>query len=244
VPELREDEQFVMKALCQRYSATWQPGEDPPDAYLICDQQKIAVEVSSLVQHMHDGHQRISREGIDRATMKLAPELQTQLGTLIPDGFRLLVGMLRTPLRQFSKTKCELPKVLREVVSRHLDALSAPYSCQLEIQGNPIAVSVDYHGDTSRPKVETYSISGDPDLGENTRVILRDRIEDKQKKCQAAFAVGPVWLALFNHYCLTDAETYRLAFSCFEIAHGFDAIIIVSEQGEVDPIYMRHPTEG
>ena len=122
--------------------------------------------------------------------------------------------------------------------------LARPTPVSSKYQGNPIAVYVDYHGDTSRPKVETYSISGGADLGENTRFVLRDRIEDKQKKCQAAFAARPVWLALFNHYWLTDAETYRYAFSCLEIAHSFDAIIIVSEQGEVDPIYMRHRTEA
>jgi hypothetical protein len=244
VPELREDAQFVMNALCQRYSATWEPGEDPPDAYMICGQQKIAVEVSSLVQHMHDGQQPISREGIDQATIKLAPELQAQLGALIPDGFRLHVGLLHTPLRHFSQTKRELLKALREVISRGFNALSAPYSCEFEIRGNPIAVFVDYHGDMSRSKVETYSISGSADLGENTRFILRDRIEDKQKKCQAAFAAGPVWLALFNHYWLTDSETYRYALSCLEITHSFDAIIIVSEHGDVDPIYMSNHAEG
>jgi hypothetical protein len=191
-----------------------------------------------------DGQQSISREGIDQATMKLAPELQAQLGALIPEGFRLLVGLLHAPLRQFSRTKRELLKTLREVVSRGFNALSAPYSCQLEIRGNPIAIYVDYHGDISRPKVETYSISGGADLGENTRFILRDRIEDKQQKCQAAFAAGPVWLALFNHYWLTDSETYRYALSCLEITHSFDAIIIVGEHGEVNPIYMRHGIAG
>jgi hypothetical protein len=244
VPELRGNERFVMNALCQRYSATWEPGEDPPDAYIVCDQQKIAVEVSSLVQHMHSGEQSISSEGIDHAIMKLAPELQARLGVLIPDGFRLLVGLLHTPLRQFSQTKRELLKELRAVAGCGFNALSAPYSCQLEIRGNPIAVYVDYHGDISRPKVETYCISEVADLGENTRIILRDRIEDKQKKCQVAFAAGPAWLALFNRYWGTDWETYRYALSCLEIAHSFDAIIIVSERGEVDPIYTRYRTEG
>ena len=243
-PELRQDEQFVMEALCRRYSATWRPGEDPPDAYLICGQQRIAVEVSSLVQQVHDGRQFISREGVDRATVNLAQELQAQLGALIPDGFRLLVGLLRTPLREFRKTKRELQSVLRDVVSRGFNALDAPYSCSLEIRENPIAIYVDYHGNTSLPKVETYSISGGADLGENARRILRGRIEDKQKKCQAAFAAGPVWLALFNHYWLADFETYRYALSHLDTSHKFDAIVIISERGEVDPIYTRSIDEG
>ena len=85
-------------------------------------------------------------------------------------GFGLLVGLLHTPLRRFRKTKSELQKVLRNILPKHFSALSAPYSCQLEIQGNPIAVYIDYHGDTQRPrpKVDTYSISGGADLGENT----------------------------------------------------------------------------
>ena len=51
----------------------------PPDAYLADgDNHKIAVEVSTLVQHMHDGDRAISREGVDDATLKLAPELEAQ----------------------------------------------------------------------------------------------------------------------------------------------------------------------
>ena len=92
--------------------------ENPPDAYLVHgDNHKIAVEVSTLVQHMHDGDRAISREGVDDAALKLAPELEAQIGMLIPDGFRLLIGLLRTPLRQFSKTKRQLPNVLRNVLS-------------------------------------------------------------------------------------------------------------------------------
>ena len=242
--ELRSDEQFVMAALCQKYAAASQPGENPPDAYLMLGRQKIAVEVSSLVQHMHDGKQSISRQGIDLATLELAPELQDQLGSLIPDGFGILVGLLHTPLRQFRKTKSDLQKVLPKILPRDFNALSAPYSCQLEIQGNPIAVYIDYHGDTLRPKVDTYSISGGADLGENTCDILRDRIEVKQQKCQAAFATGPVWLALFNHYWLANAETYSYALSRLGITHNFDAIVIVSETCDVDPIYMNDRAKG
>ena len=142
---------------------------------------------------MHDGDRAISREGVDDATLKLAPELEAQIGMLIPDGFRLLIGLLRTPLRQFSKTKRQLPNVLRNVLSRvGFKPVTSSYSGQLEILGNPIGAFVDYHGDASRPKVETYSISGSADMEENTLFALRDRIEVKQRKCQAAFAAGPV----------------------------------------------------
>jgi hypothetical protein len=71
------------------------------------------------------------------------------------------------------------------------NALSAPYSCQLEIQGNPIAIYIDYHGDTLRPKVDTYSISGGADLGENTRDILRDLLDEIR---------GPLAVLGFQHH--------------------------------------------
>jgi hypothetical protein len=142
------------------------------------------------------------------------------------------------------RQKSDLPKVLRNILPGAFNALNAPYSRQLEIQGNPIAVYIDYHGDTQRPKIDTYSISGGADLGENTRDILRDRIEVKQQKCQAAFAAGPVWLALYNHYWLTNAETYSYALSRLDVALSFDAIIIVSENGGVNAIFMSDRAEG
>ena len=238
-PQLRADEELVMSALCRTYGGTWTYGENPPDAYLLHgDNHKIAVEVSTLVQHMHDGDRAISREGVDDATQKLASELEAQIGMLIPDGFRLLVGLLRTPLRQFSKTKRQLPSVLRNVLSRtEFKPVTSSYSGQFEILGNPIGAFVDYHGDASRPKVETYSISGAADMGENALFALRDRIEVKQRKCQAAFARGPVWLALLNRYWLADAHTYRYAFSRIRIAHSFDAIITVSDDETVEQLY-------
>jgi hypothetical protein len=68
---------------------------------------------------------------------------------------------------------------------------------------------------------------------------LSDRIEVKQKKCQVAFTAVPVWLALFNLYWLTKAGDYRYALSKLNISHDFDAIIIVGENSQADPIYLN-----
>jgi hypothetical protein len=49
---LREDEKFVIKALCNTYGGTWRDGEDPPDAYLSLSDGEVAVEISILTQHV------------------------------------------------------------------------------------------------------------------------------------------------------------------------------------------------
>ncbi len=98
----------------------------PADAYLIRGKQKIPVEVSSLFQHIHEGGRACSREGVDQATLGLAPELERQLGRLVPEGFRLVVGLLRAPLLQFSRTKRGLRKALYDLLSQgNFDAHSA-----------------------------------------------------------------------------------------------------------------------
>ncbi|HZK12306.1 MAG TPA: hypothetical protein VFD10_08200 [Atribacterota bacterium] len=49
---LREDEQFVIEALCASYNGTWRIGEDPPDAYMALKGNEVAVEISILTQYV------------------------------------------------------------------------------------------------------------------------------------------------------------------------------------------------
>jgi hypothetical protein len=49
---LREDEQFAITAVAATFAATWRPGENPPDAYLVLDAKTVAVEISTLTQYV------------------------------------------------------------------------------------------------------------------------------------------------------------------------------------------------
>ena len=51
---LRHDEVFVIDAVASVVSGTWKPGEDPPDTYLTFAGETVAVEISTLSQHVID----------------------------------------------------------------------------------------------------------------------------------------------------------------------------------------------
>jgi hypothetical protein len=51
---MRQDEKFVIESIATAYSGDWKPGEDPPDAYLIVADRPVAVEISTLTQHVTD----------------------------------------------------------------------------------------------------------------------------------------------------------------------------------------------
>jgi hypothetical protein len=76
---LREDEEFVIKAVADRFDAEWRAGEDPPDAYLTIGAQAIAVEISRLTQHVMGDDGPRPRLSDDVPTISLADALNDEL---------------------------------------------------------------------------------------------------------------------------------------------------------------------
>lgn len=70
--ELREDERFVMTSIARDLSATWRPGENPPDAYLRLDAGTVGVEITTLTQYVTDDRGTRPRLSDDSATADFA----------------------------------------------------------------------------------------------------------------------------------------------------------------------------
>ena len=73
----------------------------------------------------------------------------------------------------------------------------------------------------------------------NVTQILEDRIVTKAKKCDHLRGSAPIWLALFNDYWLTEADTYRLALSRMALEHPFQKILLVNGDKSVDPLFEQ-----
>jgi hypothetical protein len=109
---LREDEAFAITSIARAFSGTWRPGENPPDAYLVLGAETIAVEISTLTQHVTDDKGTRPRLSDDLATAAFANALNDELGDLIPDG--LTIGLvLSSPILLLGKTKAKLGLMLR-----------------------------------------------------------------------------------------------------------------------------------
>src|SRR5260370_41848745 len=109
---LRDEEELVISSLAKAYSASWYPGEDPPDAYLVLGTNTVAVEISRLMQPVTDAEGTRSKITDDLPTAALADDINLELGGLIPDGYRIAL-ILRSPILKRSKTKKRLTSHLR-----------------------------------------------------------------------------------------------------------------------------------
>ena len=72
------------------------------------------------------------------------------------------------------------------------------------------------------------------DIGLNARLVLEDRIRRKSTIC-----IGlpkPIWLAVLNDYWLADTDTYSAAAREIKVAHCFERIFLVSDEGAVSEL--------
>lgn len=232
--DLREDERFVIEALASKYSGKWIAGDEPPDAYLKIDGETVAVEVSTLTQHIVDGTGEIKpRLSHDSTAIGLLEELNDDLGTHIPAGKTLFI-VLSAPLKQKRKLK---PLLAAHIIK--MLANEGEVDIEIEILSNTLTVKVIPEDRPSGKKIVGTVINqhSSPDILLNARRILDDRIETKTEKCQPLHAKYPVWLALFNDYWLADEETYRQAMEVSSVTHSFEKILLVSGNKSVVSLY-------
>jgi hypothetical protein len=232
---LREDEAFVMRSLALAYSASWRPGENPPDAYLAIGNKEIAVEISTLTQHVRDDRGTRARISDDTVAVALANELNDELGGVIPDGHTIGL-ILSSPILKFRKTKSALALLLR---SELLDPHAFTTDALLNIQGNAIKIFRNNHGDSKYKKVSGIIShrSASADILDNTAYILEDRIRVKAEKCASLATRETLWLALRNDYWLTDGDTYRYALRHIpELQHPFEKVVLIARDGSAEEL--------
>ena len=87
---LRKHERAALEAVARHFSATWEKGEGPPDAYLTIARKRVAVEVTTIKQRIADrGGLTTPRLRFDRVALGLVRRLQARLcavGTRRQDG--------------------------------------------------------------------------------------------------------------------------------------------------------------
>lgn len=233
--QLREDEQFVMTSIARNLSATWRPGENPPDAYLTLDAVTVAVEITTLTQYVTDDRGTRPRLSDDSATAQFANALDDELGRLIPDGSAIGL-VLSSPILELRKTRSRLAQIIRA----HLADLQSLRSDQtIQINGNSITISLTRHGDTQYKKVSAVFMnrSSSANILMNAMHILEDCILTKARKCARLLDRAPIWLALLNDYWLAEPDAYRLVLSRLPLQHPFKRILLVSGDGSVHLLY-------
>lgn len=228
---MREEEVFAMNAIVKKFGGCFVEGEDPPDAYLLINDKRVAVEVTQLIQFVsNDKNLVVPRRSHDKPAIELSDALDSRLKNIIQkDKFVFLV--LESPINNIRLTKQKLEQEI-------LNQLSTGVTKQeLVIEQNKISINV-YEQATTSKKVAcaVFNKHSSADILTNVTDLLRERILAKLKTTKAESYDGEYWLALLNDYWIADIQSYRLAYKKLDIKHNFAKILIVNESGQVDSI--------
>lgn len=229
---LREDELFVINALCADISGTWLTGEDPPDAYLSYRNTVTAVEISTLTQHVtNELGTPIPRLSQDAGVVRLCDELNDELNQEIPSDLRVILT-LHSPIARIRKFK----EALKPLVIESIKSGASSHEV-ISVQGNEVRLHVVKGEQPSGKKIVGMVVNknSSADIFSNCAFILRQRIEEKTKKC-ANVTHRPLWLALFNDYWLADERSYEEALKTISIEHPFEKIFLVNGKKNVHEI--------
>ncbi|NRD75212.1 hypothetical protein HQQ94_18690 [Shewanella sp. VB17] len=224
---MRHEEEFALKALVSKYGGEFTEGEDPPDAYLLVNDQRIAVEVSMLVEHITKNGTTLTKMAEDVPVSKISKELEAAIGDYIPDEKWLYLG-LPTPIKNIRKFRTELAQFALEVVRNNTE------SADRIISGN--RVSINYYSNRLSPEKKVVQfVSGRQSFNkEQAAFILQDRIKNKDGKIAMHAGTSEYWLALVNTYWPANIETYREVYKSFQYEHKFNKILIIDNQKQVE----------
>jgi hypothetical protein len=235
---MREDEKFVIESVARAYSGDWKPGADPPDACLMMADRTVAVEISTLTQHVTDDRGTRPRLSDDTAAIRLADELDADLRNAVPDG-KYVTLVLSSPILEYEKTKAELRNSITLLLTS--SAGLSPVERKVSIRGNHIEIGLSESVESGGKKIGAAirNRASNPNILLNARYILEDRIKTKAEKCGELSRSGPIWLALLNDYFSAEVNTYRQALESVSVEHPFKKILLVSGNGSVDTLFER-----
>jgi len=228
---MRFEEVFVMEALVSKFGGVFTPvKDDPPVAYLLLNDQRIAVEVSMLVEQISENGVVRSRMAYDSPVTKISEELERDIGNSIPEGKSLYLG-LPSPIKEIRKFKKELAEFALDVIKNNTE------SSERIILGSRVSINYRNFRLSSDKKVSQFVSASQSFHKEQAEFILKDRITVKNKKIGEQIDGNEYWLALLNTYWPANIETYRNIYANLQTEHNFSKILIIDNYKKVEVLY-------
>lgn len=232
---MRRDEAFVGWALVEFLGgatvASASDGPDPPDLYLAIGRSRVGVEVTQLSAFTFDPDGALgNRLTQDSFGVRLIDELNDSIGPSLPHDVSLLVG-LWVPVAKAARFR----KLLTAWVADIAATSEIGQKQERRVDGSRVSISVML-GRPSGKKIVGFVVNtnSSANIGLNARLVLEDRIRRKSIICSAL--PKPIWLAVLNDYWLANAETYAAAAREINVAHCFERIVLISDEGAVSEL--------
>ena len=228
--DLKKQERTAIEAVARRFSATWEKGSDPPDAYLTVAGKRVAVDITTLKQR-GPGQDNAAKPRLrfDKVATRLLERLQATLGEAVPDGMTVLLT-ITAPIRLPSKTAASLEDEIQTLLQRGSPGRDANNT----IHGNRVQIRLLRDESQRAPKMIGFVHNPDSDpllLLNMTRELLE--LISAEAGTRAPKPAGDRWLVVISARGISWLEAYRYIYSQLRMATDFKKILMVSDDGRV-----------
>jgi hypothetical protein len=228
--DLNKQERTAIEAVARQFSATWEKGSDPPDAYILVAGKRVAVDITSLKRRgTGQGNPTKSRLRLDKVVTRLIGRLQTTLGETLPEGMTVLLT-ITAPIRLPSKTAASLEDKIRTLLGRWSPCRDEKDT----IHGNRVRIRLMKDESERAPKMIgfVHNSDADPLLFLNmTRDLLEIINADAGRR--GPRLAGDRWLVVISAGRISCLESYRYLYSQLRRATDFKKILMVFGDGSV-----------
>jgi hypothetical protein len=228
--DLKKQERAAIEAVARRFSATWEQGSDPPDAYLNVSGKRVAVDTTTL-KRRGTGQDNAAKPRLrfDKVATRVIERLQATLGKTVPDSMTVLLT-ITAPIRLPSKTVASLEDKIQTLLGR-----GSPGRDEKDtIHGNRIRIRLLRDESRRAPKMIGFVHNSDSDpllLLNMTRELLE--LISAEAGTQATRLGGDRWLVVISAGGISCLEAYRYIYSQLHMTTDFKKILMVFAGGSV-----------
>ena len=228
--DLKKQERIAVEAIARRFSATWEMGSDPPDAYVTVAGKRVAVDITTL-KRRGTGRGKASKPRLrfDKVVTRLTERLQATLGETVPDGMTVLLT-ITAPIRLPSKTAASLEDKVQTLLGRG----SRGRNARATIHGNRVRIRLLRDQSERAPKTIGFVHNSDSDpllLLNMTRELIE--LISAEAGRRAARLAGDRWLVVISARGSSCLEAYRSIYSQLRMPTDFKKILMVFADGRV-----------
>lgn len=227
--DLKEQERAAVQAVARRFSATWEDGSDPPDAYVTVAGKRVAVQITTL-RSASQGPAVELRLRFDKVATRVIERLRAALDETVPDGMTVL-ATCTAPIHLASKTAAAMEERIRALLARR-----PPGGDEKDtIRGNRVRIRVLRDVCERAPKLMGFVHNSDSDP-----LLLLDMAQESLEQV-GALSGGPTardegdqWLVVISPHGAPYLKAHRSIYSQLRGATDFSKILMVCGDGRVE----------
>ena len=228
--DLKKQERAAIEAVARRFSATWEKGSDPPNAYIMIAGKRVDVDITTLKRRgTGQGKAAKPRLRFDKVVTGLIERLQATIGETVPDSMTVLLT-ITAPVHLPSKTAAALEDKIQTLLGR----VSPGRDEKDTIHGNRVRIRLLRDESKRAPKMIGFVHNSDSDpllLLDMTREWLE--LIGAEAGRRAPKLADDRWLMVISARGISCLEAYRYIYSQLRMATDFKKILMVFGDGRV-----------